>query len=101
MHFCIILRKTDEELNSLQAIIDENQIEYDELAEIRSELASNEEEIKSRLNDIKTESTQLENNLSQYRSERQRLSRDDILGNIRPFHGARSNKPSRIGFVCF
>lgn len=68
------IEKTDDELYSLQSIIDENQIEYDDLAEIRSELVSNEEEIRSKLGDIKTESTQLESNLSQYRTERQRLS---------------------------
>ncbi|MCF6269091.1 MAG: chromosome segregation protein SMC [Melioribacteraceae bacterium] len=68
------IEKTNEELYSLQIVIDENQIEYDELADIRNELTSSEDGIKGRLNDIKTESTQLENNLSQYRNERQRLS---------------------------
>ena len=68
------IERTNEELYSLQSIIDENQIEYDKLAEVRSELVSDEETIESRLKEIKTESSQLESNLSKYRSDRQRIS---------------------------
>ncbi|MDA3861411.1 MAG: chromosome segregation protein SMC [Melioribacteraceae bacterium] len=71
------IEKTDEELYSLQSIIDESQIEYDELNFTRDTLLSEEGEIKNRLSQIKEESAHLESSLSKFRNERQQVS-DEI-----------------------
>lgn len=68
------IEKTEEELYSLQAIIDENQIEYDELNLVREQLLTEESEIKERLTQIKRESSELESSLSKFRTERQQIS---------------------------
>jgi len=74
------IEKTEDELYSLQAIIDENQIEYDDLNSVRDNLVGEENEIKLRLNEIKEKSTQLESSLSKYRIDRQQIS-DRIYSN--------------------
>ncbi len=68
------VEKTDEELYSLQSIIDENHIEYDELNSVREELLEEENVVKNRLTQIKEESSHLESSLSRYRTERQQIS---------------------------
>jgi chromosome segregation protein len=70
----IDIEKTEGELYTLQSIIDENQIEYDELNSVRDTLLSEEEEIKNRLTEIKQESSQLESSLSKLRNDRQQIS---------------------------
>jgi len=74
------IEKTEEELYSLQAIIDENQIDYDELNYVRENLVKEENEIKLRLNQIKEKSSQLESALSKLRNDRQQIS-DKIYSN--------------------
>jgi chromosome segregation protein len=68
------IEKTEEELYSLQAIIEENEIEYELLDTEREKLLGEENEIKNRLTEIKEKSSLLEKSLSRYRSERQAIS---------------------------
>jgi len=74
------IEKTEEELYSLQSIIDENQVEFDELNSVRDNLVEEESEIKFRLTQIKEKSSQLESALSRFRNDRQQIS-DRIYGN--------------------
>lgn len=68
------ISNTEEELSTLQNIIDENQIDLDELKLIHEQLLSDENSIKEKLLEIKSESTQLEQQLSILRHNRQELS---------------------------
>ncbi|VAX29664.1 Chromosome partition protein smc [hydrothermal vent metagenome] len=68
------ISNTEDELVSLQNIIDENQIELDELKAVREQHLSDEKSINERLQAIKNESAQLERQLTDLRHNRQQLS---------------------------
>ena len=68
------ISNTEEELSTLQNIIDENQIGLDELNFFRDQLLADESAIKEKLQEIKNESTNLEEQLSRLRHDRQQLS---------------------------
>jgi len=65
---------TTEEISSIQIIIEDNQIEYDEIYEVRSVLVDEEKSIHNRLKAIKEEASVFEKKLQLYRKEREQIS---------------------------
>ena len=68
------ISKFQEEITSIDSIIEDNGIQLDELNEEKKLLVEQETEINERLKDIKTESGELESSLNSMRKEREEIS---------------------------
>ena len=68
---------TNDELDSLKVVVNDNQSDHDELSGVKNTLLNEEDNIKQKLNSKKEESSILERNVNSLRNERQQIS-DDI-----------------------